>query len=66
MVGRDLEEISGWFNCHRGEINHLKIREKNTQEKVEKLKGFVVGAGHEAQVFENHLDSMEENVCRCG
>ena len=65
VVGRDLEEISGWFDRHRGEINHLKIREQNAQGEVEKLKGFVVGAGHEAQVFMNHLDSMEENVCRC-
>ena len=22
--------------------------------------------GHEAQVFKNHLDRMEENICRCG
>ena len=33
---------------------------------MEKLKGFIVGAGHEAQVFKNRLDRMEENVCRCG
>ena len=25
-----------------------------------------MGAGHEAQVFKNCLDRMEENVCRCG
>ena len=24
-----------------------------------------VGAGHEAQVFKDRLDRMEENVCRC-
>ena len=66
MVGRDLEEISGWFNHHRGEINCLKIRENDTKEEVEKLKGFVIGAGHEAQIFKDHLDRMEENVCRCG
>ena len=30
------------------------------------MKGFIVGAGHEAQVFKNRLDWMEENVCRCG
>ena len=66
MVGRDLEDINGRFNCHRGEINCLKIREKDSKEEVEKLKGFMVGAGHEAQVFKNHLDRMEENVCRCG
>ena len=66
VVGRDLEEINGWFDCHRGEINRLKIREKDTKEETEQLKGFIVGAGHEAQVFKNRLDQMEENVCRCG
>ena len=66
VVGRDLEEINGRFDCHRGEINCLKIWEKDTKEEVERLKGFVVGAGHEAQVFKDHLDRMEENVCRCG
>ena len=30
------------------------------------MKGFIVGAGHEAQVFKNRLDRMEENICRCG
>ena len=58
VVGKDLEEINGWFNCHRGEINHLKIREKDTKEETEKLKGFVVGAGHEAQVFKDCLDRI--------
>ena len=24
-----------------------------------------MGAGHEAEVFQNSLDRMEENVCRC-
>ena len=66
VVGRDLEEINGWFDRHRGEINSLKIREKDTKEETEQLKGFIVGAGHEAQVFKNRLDRMEENVCRCG
>ena len=66
VVGKDLEEINGRFDRHRGEINRLKIREKDSKEKVEKLKGFIVGAGHEAQVFQNCLDRMEENVCRCG
>ena len=66
VVGRDLEEINRRFDCHRGEINRLKIREKDSKEEVEKLKGFVVGAGHEAQVFKDRLDRMEENVCRCG
>src|SRR6202000_2414296 len=40
VVGRDLEEINGWFDCYRGEINCLKIREKDAKEEVEKLKGF--------------------------
>ena len=66
VVGRDLEEINGRFDRHRGEINRLKIREKDAKEETEQLKGFIVGAGHEAQVFKNHLDRMEENVCRCG
>ena len=65
-VGRDLEEINGQFDHHRGEINRLKIREKDAKEEVEKLKGFMVGAGHEAQIFKDQLDRMEENVCRCG
>ena len=66
VVGRDLEEINGQFYCHMGEINCLKIREKDSKGEVEQLKGFIVGAGHEAQIFKNHLDRMEENVCRCG
>ena len=66
VVGRDLEEINGRFDRHRGEINRLKIREKDSKEEVEKLKGFVVGAGHEAQIFKDRLNRMAENVCRCG
>ena len=66
VVAKDLEEINGRFDCHRGEINRLKIREKDAKEETEQLKGFIVGAGHEAQVFKNRLDRMEENVCRCG
>ena len=66
VVEKDLEEINGRFDCHRGEINRLKIREKDAKEETEQLKGFIVGAGHEAQVFKNHLDRMEENICRCG
>ena len=65
VVGKDLEEINGWFDCHRGEINHPKIREKDSKDEVEKLEGFIIGAGHEAQVFKNRLDRMEENICRC-
>ena len=33
---------------------------------MEKLKGFIVCAGHEAQVFKDCLNRMEENICRCG
>ena len=66
VVGRDLEEINGRFDHHRGEINRLKIWEKTAKEETEELKGFIIGAGHEAQTFKNHLDRMEENVCRCG
>ena len=66
VVGKDLEEINGQFDCHRGEINCLKIREKDAKEEVEQLKGFIVGTGHETQVFKNCLDRMEENVCKCG
>ena len=66
VVGKDLEEINRQLDRHRGEINCLKIREKDSKEEVKKLKGFVIGAGHEAQVFKNHLDWMEENICRCG
>ena len=49
VVGKDLKKINGQFNRHRGEINHLKIREKDSKEEVEKLKGFIIGAGHEAR-----------------
>ena len=37
VVGKNLEEINGWFDRHRGEINCLKIREKEDKEEVEKL-----------------------------
>src|ERR1700743_3272190 len=66
VVGRDLEEINGRFDRHRGEINRLKIREKDSKEEVGKLKGFVIGAGHEAQIFKDRLNRKAENVCRCG
>ena len=66
VVGRDLEEINRQFDHHRGEINHLKIREKDGKVEVKQLKGFIMGAGHEAQLFKNCLDRMEENVCKCG
>ena len=66
VVEKDLEEINGRFDRHRGEINCLKIREKDAKEETEQLKGFIIGAGHEAQVFKNRLDRMEENSSRCG
>ena len=66
MVERDLEEVNGHFDCHRGEINHLKTREKESKEKVEELGGFVVGAAHEAETFKSCLDRMKDNICRCG
>ena len=31
VVGKDLEEINGCFDCHRGEINCLKIRERTAR-----------------------------------
>ena len=66
MVERDLEEVNGCFDHHRGEINRLKMREKELKEKVEELGGFVLGAAHEAEIFKSHLDQMEDNACRCG
>ena len=66
VVERDLEEVNGCFDCNRGESNHLKTREKESEEKVEELGGFIIGAAHEAKIFKSHLDGMEDNVCRCG
>ena len=34
VVERDLEEVNDRFDCHRGEINCLKTREKELKEKV--------------------------------
>ena len=66
VVERDLEEVNGHFDHHRGEINCLKMRKKESKEKVEELGGFVIGAAHEAEIFKSCLDRMEDNVCRCG
>ena len=66
VVWRDLEEINGQFDCHRGEINCLKTREKDAKEKVDELGGFIIGAAHEAKSFKSCLNRMEDNVCRCG
>ena len=65
MVERDLEEVNGCFEHHRGEINHLKTREKELKEKVEELGGFVLGAAHEAEIFKTCLDRMGDNICKC-
>ena len=45
VVGKDLEEINGCFYRHRGEINCLKIREKDAKEETEKLKGSLLVLG---------------------
>ena len=66
VVEKDLEEVNGRFNCHRGEIDHLKTREKETKERVVELGGFVIGAAHETETFDTCLDRVEDNVCKCG
>ena len=53
MVERDLEEVNGCFDCHQGEINCLKIMEKEVKEKVEELEGFIIGAGHDTKIFKD-------------
>ena len=59
VVERDLEEINGCFDHHRGKINRIKEREKEAR-------GLIVGAAHEAEEFKICLDRMEDNVCKCG
>ena len=66
VVERDLEGVDGCFNCHKGDINHLKIREKEAKVKVEELEGFIIGAGHDTKIFKNRLDRMEDSCCWCG
>ena len=66
VVERDLEEVNGCFDCHWGEISRLKIREKEAKEKVEELGGFIIGAGHDAKIFKDQLDCMEDSWCWCG
>ena len=51
MVERDLEEVNGYFDHHRGEINHLKKRGEELKEKEGELRGYILGAAHEAEVF---------------
>ena len=66
VVERDLEKVNGCFDHHRGEINRLKMREKEAVKKVEELGGYIIGAGHEAKIFKSQLDCMEDNICWCG
>ena len=56
VVEKDLKEVNGRFDCHRGEINHLKKREVELKEKEEELRGYVLEAAHEAEVFKSWLD----------
>ena len=44
----------------------MKIREKEAREKVEQLEGFTIGAGHDAKIFKDWLDRLEDSRCRCG
>ena len=66
VAERNLEEVNGRFDHHRGEINHLKTREKESKEKVKELGGFIIGVTHEVEVFKSCLNRMEDNVCKCG
>ena len=52
MVERDLEEVNGHFDHHRGEINRIKEREKEAR-------GLIIGAAHRAELFKTHLDRMK-------
>ena len=53
---RDPEEVNGWFDYRRGEINCLKRREEEQKEREEELRRYVLGAAHEAEIFKNQLD----------
>ena len=46
VVGRDLEEINRCFDCHKGEINHIKEREKEARD-------LLIGAAHKAKLFQD-------------
>ena len=43
----------------------MKIRETEAKEKVEELGGFIIGAGHNAKIFKDQLDYMEDSRCWC-
>ena len=36
------------------------------KEKAEQLEGFIIEVGHNAKIFKDQLDQMEDNICRCG
>ena len=59
VVERDLEEVNGHFDHHRGEINRIKEREKEARD-------LIIATTHEAELFKTHLDRMEDNVGKCG
>ena len=59
MVERDLEEVNGHFDCHRGEINCLKIREKEAKEKVNQLEGFV----SQIQTLTSKITQVCQDIC---
>ena len=42
------------------------MREKELKEKAEHLEGFIIRAGHDAKIFKNQLNCMEDSVCQCG
>ena len=66
VVEKNIEDINNHFYCHQEEINHLKKREVELKEKEEELRGYILGAAHEAEVFKSWLDQMEGKVCQCG
>ena len=55
-----FRSINGRFDCHRGEINCLKIREKNTKEETEQLKGFIVSR---IQLLTSKISHICQEIC---
>ena len=66
VVEMELEEVDGRFDCHQGEIDCLKTREKDLKGKQGEMEGYIIGAGHKAKIFKSWLDQMEEKACKCG
>ena len=62
VVGKDLEEINGQFDRHRGKINCLKIREKDAKEETEKLKGFIVGAVSQIRILTSKITQVCQDI----